>query len=440
MSWLLATTPAEPVSHGDRGDPAAPDWRETASTDRPGDWSPTATPWIVAGPKGVDAAWKHLSRDIQAWDYGELTWFCQRMAALATTALASGQPPPDDAMGTAPWTFAVELLTRLRDRRYDPGAKRRASVLSLVDRTLIEIFDGVPVLAGPGRSRLRRVDWETRERLRPPGDSETLLVLDAADFPPEGDEAAARLIVEAAALGWQRFLTYNWRGGRFCGCGLGPDSEGVRIDVYGSSGDYLGSGLQGAEVRVHGSAQDQVAQILKAGKLVIYGDVGQTFMYGAKGGDVYVLGSAAGRPLINAAGSPRVVINGTCLDYLAESFMAGDPLHGGGFVILNGVSFDEHGVMQPVEAPYPGGNLYSLASGGAIYVRDPHHLITDDQLNGGAFVPMAQADWQLIEPYLEENERLFGVRVESLLTVVGERKRPEEVYRKVAATRLAELA
>jgi glutamate synthase domain-containing protein 3 len=73
------------------------------------------------------------------------------------------------------------------------------------------------------------------------------------------------------------------------------------------------------------------------GKLVIYGDVGQTFMYGAKGGEVYVLGNAAGRPLINAVGSPRVVINGTCLDYLAESFMAGDPLRGGGFVIMNGI-------------------------------------------------------------------------------------------------------
>jgi glutamate synthase domain-containing protein 3 len=265
------------------------------------------------------------------------------------------------------------------------------------------------------------------------------LVVDAAGFPPEGDEAAARLIVDAAALGWQRFLTYNWRGGRFCGCGLGPGNDGVHIDVYGSSGDYLGSGLQGAEVHVHGSAQDQVAQILKAGKLVIYGDVGQTFMYGAKGGEVYVLGSAAGRPLINAAGSPRVVINGTCLDYLAESFMAGDPLQGGGFVILNGVGFGEHGLMEPLAAPYPGGNLYSLASGGAIYVRDPHHLISDEQLNGGTLMPITEADWILIQPYLQENERLFGVELESLLTVVGERKRPEQVYRKVAATRLAEL-
>jgi len=270
-------------------------------------------------------------------------------------------------------------------------------------------------------------------------DSCSIYLLDAADFPPEGDDSAARLIVEAVELGWRRFVTCNWHGGRFCGCGLEPGSAGVQIDVYGSSGDYLGSGLQGAEVYVHGSAQDQVGQILKAGKLVIHGDVGQTFMYGAKGGEAYVLGNAAGRPLINATGCPRVVINGTCLDYLAESFMAGDPLNGGGFVVLNGVTSNAHGQMVPQPTPYPGGNLFSLASGGGIYVRDPHRMVTEDQLNGGAFAPFTEADWSLIYPTLRENERLFGIRVEALLTVVGKLKQPQEVYRKVAAVKLEAL-
>jgi hypothetical protein len=46
-----------------------------------------------------------------------------------------------------------------------------------------------------------------------------------------------------------------------------------------------------------------------------------------------------------------VVINGTCLDYLAESFMAGDALNGGGFVILNGLTINEDGAV--VELPTP---------------------------------------------------------------------------------------
>ena len=96
------------------------------------------------------------------------------------------------------------------------------------------------------------------------------------------------------------------------------------------------------EIYVHGNTQDQLSQIMKDGKLVVFGDVGQTFMYGAKGGSVYVMGNAAGRPLINAVGKPRVVIYGTALDYLAESFMAGDPLNGGGVVILNGIRFDDN--------------------------------------------------------------------------------------------------
>jgi glutamate synthase domain-containing protein 1/glutamate synthase domain-containing protein 3 len=388
--------------------------------------TPKPKEWAIAGPEGVDGAWRWLFREMQAWSYGELGWFCNQMVALA-------------GEGGEAWSFAVGLLTRLRDRHYDPGAKRRASVLALVDQTLCSIFDAVPSLTALGASRRRRMDWTSRPALRGPYDGEETLVLDAAGFPPEGDESAARLVVEAAKLGWRRFVTYNWRGGRFCGCGLGLRGAGIHVDVYGSSGDYLGSGLQGAEVHVHGSAQDQVGQILKAGKLVVHGDVGQTFLYGAKGGDAYVLGNAAGRPLINAAGNPRVVINGTCLDYLAESFMAGDPLNGGGFVILNSVGFEAHGRMVSQPTPYPGGNLFSLASGGAIYVRDPYHLVADHQLNGGAFVPLTEADWALIHPYLQENERLFGIRVEALLTVEGKVRRPEDVYRKVTAVRLNAL-
>jgi len=412
------TTPADQIHNNPSTATVAPPRVASIALDQPA--------WIVAGPEGVKRAWQQLCREIHTWDYGELTWFCRRMVALAAERA--------DA-----WAFALELLTRLRDWHYDPGAKRRASMLALADRALVEILTATPPLKAAQASRHRRIDWKTRSALRGPGDGEETLILDASDFPPEGDDSAARLIVRATKLGWQRFVTYGWRGGRFCGCGLGPGSDGVRIDVYGSNGDYLGSGLQGAEVHVHGSAQDQVGQILKAGKLVVHGDVGQTFMYGAKGGQAYVLGNAAGRPLINAAGNPRVVINGTCLDYLAESFMAGDPLNGGGFVILNGVTFNAHGQMIPQPTPYPGGNLFSLASGGAIYVRDPHRLMAEDQLNGGKFAPFTAADWALISPYLQENEQLFGIRVETLLTVSGKLERPEKVYRKVAAVRLEAL-
>ena len=195
------------------------------------------------------------------------------------------------------------------------------------------------------------------------------------------------------------------------------------------------------EIYVHDSAQDQVGQIIKSGKLVIFGDVGQTFMYGAKGGEVYVMGSAAGRPLINAVGRPRVVINGTCLDFLAESFMAGDPHKGGGFVIVNGIEFDDKGCVQSLPSPYPGSNLFSLASGGAIFVRDPHHKLVADQLNGGKFTEVTEADWELLLPYLQANQRYFGISVKGdLLRVDGVGRPPGEVYRKVCPMKLSVLA
>ena len=78
-------------------------------------------------------------------------------------------------------------------------------------------------------------------------------------------------------------------------------------------------------------------------------------------------------------------------------------------LILNGIEFDDHGRVIPQPTPYPGSNLFSLASGGAIYIRDPHRQVVEDQLNGGTFASLALEDWLLIRPFLEENERLFGI-------------------------------
>jgi glutamate synthase domain-containing protein 3 len=304
----------------------------------------------------------------------------------------------------------------------------------------MRLFDSTPIIGQPGEGSFRRVHWDSRNKIAAPLPGEEVLIIDAEKFPPEGDDCDAVYLRKAYQAGWRRFVVYRLRGQRFTGVGLGPGTDGVRIDTYGSSGDYLASGMDGEEIYVHGNAQDQIGQIAKRGKLVIYGDVGQTFMYGAKGGDVYIMGNGAGRPLINAVGRPRVVINGTCLDFLAESFMAGDPLNGGGFVILNGMEFDGHARLVPQASPYPGSNLFSLASGGAIYVRDPGKKVVEQQLNGGVFAPFISADWRLIRQYLEENERLFGIKVTELLTVNGKLCEPEEVYRKVSAQALAVLA
>lgn len=334
----------------------------------------------------------------------------------------------------------IELLTSLHDDRFPLGALRRSFVSEVAQRAIYLIFDSLPEAGKNSKSRYKRLAWPAAAELAAPEKGDQVLVIDAAGFPPEGDDGLSRAIVSAYGLGWRKIIAYRMSGQRFVGSGIGKNSEGLTIDVYGSSGDYLASGLDGAEMRVHGNAQDQIAQIINRGKLVVFGDVGQAFMYGAKGSESYIRGNAAGRPLINAVGRPRVVINGTALDYLAESFMAGDPMSGGGFVILNGMQVDGDGKVSEQESPYPGGNLFSLASGGAIYVRDPDGKLGDEQLNGGKFVPFTPADWELIKPYLEQNEKLFGISVEKhLLSHGGKKLSPTEVYRKVRPVQTAAL-
>ena len=352
----------------------------TAKKDAPDALRELVNQWLQKG--NVDALFTYVL-DLPSWSPGDLMRFCRLVVQGA-----------DNAKSRA---TAIELLTKLHDQHFFTGDKRRATAVWVVEKMLDALFDSAPLFGEPATRFWRRIDWATRDRMAAPRAGEEVLVVDAQGFPPEGDDCDAVLLRKAYRAGWRRFIVYRLRGQRFHGAGLGPDTGDVRIDLYGSDGDYTASGMDGLHINVHGNAQDQVAQIAKSGKLVIYGDVGQTFMYGAKGGEVYVRGNAAGRPLINAVGRPRVVINGTCLDFLAESFMAGDPLAGGGFVVLNGMEFDGRGRIVPQPKPYPGSNLFSLASGGAIYIRDPHRQVVERQLNGGVFSEISDKDWRLIQ-------------------------------------------
>ena len=372
-----------------------------------------------------EAIFAHVRDKLDEMDYDRLRSF--------TDAVARQTAEEHPALG-------IEALTHGIDRRYPTGEKKRSSVLTILRGALETIFESQPLCTEPSTGTHLRITWDTREQLRGPQGDETTLLIDARGFTPEGPGCDAVVSKQAWKLGWRNLIHYNSRGTRFHGVGFGPETDGLRIDCYDNPGDYLCSGMDGLECYVHGNAQDQLCQIAKAGKLVVYGDVGQTFMYGAKGGEFFIMGNAAGRPMINAVGRPKTVINGTALDYLAESFMAGDPLDGGGFAIVNGLKFDDRGKPVPLDLPYPGSNLLSLASGGAIYVRDPHRTLVEQQLNAGAYVSLSAADWKLILPYLQENERLFGIQIErDLLTVDGELRPPTDVYRKVVPIKDAEV-
>ena len=397
-----------------RVEEAAPAWRRSGGVPGPG-------ADLSAEPRGSAAEiLARVVERVQGWSYPDAQRFCNRLTAWFAE---------DDGR-----RLSLESLSLLIDRRYPTGSLRRSRLLALFDATLSALFQAIRQRPSSG--------FGFHEHGRPlpqPEAGGQAMVVDARGFSPEGPESLARELVRLVGRGFRRLVVAEARGHRFIANGLGPETRGIRIDVFGSSGDYLASGIDGAEVVVHGSGQDQLAQIMKAGRLVVHGDVGQTFMYAAKGGEVFVLGSAAGRPLINAVGNPRVVINGTCLDYLAESFMAGDPLNGGGFVVLNGIRFGADGGLHDLETPYPGGNLFSLASGGAVFIRDPERRVGEDQLNGGQFGTFGAVHWELIRPLLQENERLFGIPISRLLTPQGGTLPPERVFRIVIPAKVRAL-
>ena len=323
-------------------------------------------------------------------------------------------------------SLAVETLQLLLDRPYSTGSLRRSRWLDFVEDALMAVLLSTgPAPCDEFRGHFIPGDFPSPENFT------QAVVVDARPYPIEGTESLARELVKLHGLGWRHFHVIMCRGHRFIGNGFGPGTSDVRIDVYGSCGDYLASGNDGMTVHMHGNGQDQIGQIHQRGTTVVHGDVGQCYGYGAKGGRLFILGNAAGRPMINSVGSPKLVINGTALDYLAESFMAGDPLEGGGFVVINGITFGDDGEMVTLDTPYPGGNLFSLSSGGAIYVRDPNQSLSASQLNGGDFTELTEADWAVIEPLLIENEKHFGIQLANLLTVGGEVKAPAEVYRKI---------
>ncbi len=321
---------------------------------------------------------------------------------------------------------AIDLLCLLLNRKYDSGNLRTSRWLDCVEDSIMEILNHAAT-----KPCKQYVGQKVPGHMPEIDNPEQTIVVDARPFPIEGTESLARELVSLYLAGWRNFCVTHCHGHRFIGNGFGMGTEDVRIDVFGSVGDYLGSGNDGMTIHMHGNAQDQVAQIHKMGTIVVHGDVGQCYGYGAKGGRLFVQGNAAGRPMINSVGTPKLVINGTALDYLAESFMAGDPLEGGGFVIINGIEFDSSGQITDLETPYPGGNLFSLSSGGAIYVRDPHRILSSSQLNGGEFVDLTDEDWIVIQDLLIENEEHFAIPLARLLTVDGEIQNPSKVYRKI---------
>jgi len=361
-----------------------------------------------------------IKKQIPEWDYDTIT---SVMENLRYCVEKNKEARPD----------IIEVLTLLIDRRYPTGGLRRSDLIALFEETLFNVFDTVPAIGSSLDSTYCLITYDERKKLQSPLHPNDTVIIDVSGFAPEGANGTCQFLETVYQMGWRNVIAYRFNGQRNFGAGL-ITKQKMKIDVYGRVGDCLAAFADGPEFYVHESVQDSVAYCFKSGKLVIYGDVGKTFEYGAKGGVAFVLGDLIDRSLINSVGSTTAIINGSCKDYMGESCMAAR-----GFIILNGMAFDDHGVLMEQETPYHGGNLFPLAAASAVYLRDPRYTVGEDQLNGSKLISLSKEDWEKILPLLEENEKLFGIRIEDLLTVDGTLKKPDEVYRKVIPIEVAAL-
>ena len=107
---------------------------------------------------GPATFWRWLSPHLSTFSWGEADWGLDWLERFGRH-------------GDAEWRFALETLSRLRDRVYDPGEKRRASLLSMVDERLAALLAAVPSLDKEEENTLVtivRLTWDDRACLRPP--------------------------------------------------------------------------------------------------------------------------------------------------------------------------------------------------------------------------------------------------------------------------------
>ncbi|HEU4797764.1 MAG TPA: glutamate synthase, partial [bacterium] len=193
---------------------------------------------VAPAPQHVTAEAVHTQgvTALREWNYDRIESWLSQIRGSAGGA---------DGMRSA----VVAGITRLIDARLPTGTKKRGSVLALLHTALYGMLRDIPVVNGD--ASIQRVDWAQREMLSAPVRGGQTLVVDARGFPSEGGQSLARSLVRAYHQGWKSFVIFDVHGQRFIGNGFGPENGEVRMDVYGSSGDYLASGLDGMQIVVH---------------------------------------------------------------------------------------------------------------------------------------------------------------------------------------------
>ena len=155
--------------------------------------------------------YRYVHDHIAAWGYDDVRAVCRMIT--------------DNAKNSNTTEIAIKALTMLNDYRYPTGVKKRSHLLHIVRGELTRLFKALPRLDRdqdtPGNG-YRLIDFANHSALRAPKQDETILVIDAFGFPPEGDQSDASLLMDAYMKGWRQFISFDCIGQRYIGNGLGP--------------------------------------------------------------------------------------------------------------------------------------------------------------------------------------------------------------------------
>ncbi|MFC1906286.1 hypothetical protein ACFLV9_00365 [Chloroflexota bacterium] len=192
----------------------------------------------------------------------------------------------------------------------------------------------------------------------------------------------------------------NVCGQRYIGTDL---NQPVKIEIFGTPGNDLGSFMNGPRVIVHGNAQDGCGNTMNDGEIIVHGRAGDIAGLSARGGKIYIREDAGYRAGIHMKEyqdkKPALVIGGTAQDFLGE-YMAG------GVLILLGLNLAEG---ENHKTKFIGTGMH----GGVIYLRGS---IKDYQLGKEVDVnELEDSDYNILGKFVGEFAAHFGFNAKEIL-------------------------
>jgi len=205
------------------------------------------------------------------------------------------------------------------------------------------------------------------------------------------------LIRTKIAKGENYFILKHVNGQRYIGAGI---EKNIKIEIYGTPGQDLGTFMQGPEIIVHGNAQDGVGNTMDNGKIVIHGLAGDIAGYAMRGGKIHILADVGYRTGIHMKGfnkkNPVIIIGGCAGGFLGE-YMAG------GIIIVLGFN---------KEKPNVGMCLGTGMHGGVIYIRGK---VDPSCLGEGAILKKTtKRDYKILENLLKEYCKDFSINLKKV--------------------------